>query len=216
MSADTRVVASLEEVLQNIRTYNQGVAEYPGLAARIKQHPAWYAVRDEQGSWIFGPSKFVGYHRADAKSYLASYSPRDGKETEPALSAWFEQVDLETQLGRELREAFVRFAEKFGKSPNARWRVSVTDESAASYGLSNRRGRKADNAGRIAHDPRICGGRPHIRGTRIRVHDIVAALAAGDTVEELLEDFPYLAAEDISAALAYAADAVDHRVLVAA
>jgi uncharacterized protein (DUF433 family) len=59
---------------------------------------------------------------------------------------------------------------------------------------------------RIAFDPQICGGRPHIRGTRIRVSDIVSALAEGDTIDELLEEFPYLAAEDISAALRYAAD----------
>lgn len=69
---------------------------------------------------------------------------------------------------------------------------------------------------RIAFDRDICGGRPHIRGTRVRVSDIVTALAEGDTVDEILSDFPYLAREDIVAALRYAAGAVDHRVVVAA
>lgn len=73
-----------------------------------------------------------------------------------------------------------------------------------------------DLSSRIVFDAGICGGRPRIRGTRVRVSDIVGALAAGDSIAELLEDFPYLAEADIYAALAYAAKAVDHRVLSAA
>jgi uncharacterized protein (DUF433 family) len=69
---------------------------------------------------------------------------------------------------------------------------------------------------RIISDPQICGGRPVIKGTRMRVSDIVEAFAAGATRSEMLADFPYLADEDISAALAYAARAVDHRVVHAA
>jgi uncharacterized protein (DUF433 family) len=48
------------------------------------------------------------------------------------------------------------------------------------------------------------------------VSDIVAAIAEGETVDDLIADYPYLSAEDISAALRYAAGAVDHRVLIAA
>jgi uncharacterized protein (DUF433 family) len=207
-----RPVTSFEEVVENIRNYAGNVARYDQLAARIKQHPAWYAIKESDG-WLFGPSKFVGYPEADARSYLASYSRKDGKETEPALAQWFEQVDLQTVLGRELREAFRQFAGKYGKTPNSRWRVSVPMRmleeirgSSATSGVSER----------IAFDPEICGGRPRIRGTRIRVSDIVAALSGGETVEEILDDFPYLARADIFAALQYAAAAVDHRVLVAA
>lgn len=211
MKTPTRVVASYQEVVQNIRTYNREVAEHTDLAARIKQHPAWYAVKDTHGNWIFGPSKFIGYVGASAGKYLASYSRKDGKETEPALAAWFEQVDPRTALGRELRQAFDRFAERFGKTANSRWRVSVSEDV-----LSSRPGQKRNVSDRIAFDPDICGGRPHIRGTRIRVADIIGALAAGDTTEELLADFPYLTGDDISAALGYAAGIVDHRVLIAA
>jgi uncharacterized protein (DUF433 family) len=49
------------------------------------------------------------------------------------------------------------------------------------------------------------GGRPSIRGLRVRVQDILELLAAGQTHEEVLADFPYLEADDIRAALAYAA-----------
>lgn len=211
-----RVVASLHEAIANIATYVRSVETHGGLAARIRQHPAWYAAKDKQGHWMFGPSKFVGYHAANASDYLAGYSRKDGREAEPALANWFVQVDMESPLGRELHREFIRFAERFGKTPNARWRVSVTEEELIAGGASERRTSDADLAARIAYDPDICGGRPRIAGTRVRVSDIVAALAEGASASEILQDFPYLSAEDISAALNYAAKAVDHRILKAA
>ena len=73
-----------------------------------------------------------------------------------------------------------------------------------------------DFSERIAFDPEICGGRARIAGTRVRVSDIVSMIAGGASQTEILSDFPYLKADDISAALFYAAGAVDHRVLKAA
>lgn len=58
---------------------------------------------------------------------------------------------------------------------------------------------------RIAIDPAVCGGRPTIAGTRMRVTDILEALASGVSEEELVRDFPYVKLEDIRACLAYAA-----------
>jgi uncharacterized protein (DUF433 family)/antitoxin (DNA-binding transcriptional repressor) of toxin-antitoxin stability system len=69
--------------------------------------------------------------------------------------------------------------------------------------------------GRITIDPDMCGGRPCIRGMRIRVSDVVGLLAGGTTREQLLADYPYLEAEDIDAALAYAAGSSNHRVIQA-
>ncbi|MCH8952166.1 MAG: DUF433 domain-containing protein [Proteobacteria bacterium] len=69
---------------------------------------------------------------------------------------------------------------------------------------------------RIAVDPAICGGRPHIRETRVRVADVLDMLAGGATPGEIVEDFPYLALEDVAAALAYAAATADHRIVDAA
>ncbi len=70
-----------------------------------------------------------------------------------------------------------------------------------------------DKYPRITIDPHVCGGRPCIRGLRIRVSDILEMLSAGASNEEILEDYPYLAAEDISAALEFAAHQLDHPVL---
>ena len=67
---------------------------------------------------------------------------------------------------------------------------------------------------RITHNPQQCGGRPCIRGMRIRVQDILELYAAGQSNEQILVDFPDLEAEDLQAALAYAARQIDHPVLV--
>ena len=69
---------------------------------------------------------------------------------------------------------------------------------------------------RVVIDPEVCGGRPIVAGTRMRVSDVLDALASPASVEELLADFPYLTHEDISACLAYGARAVDHTVVQAA
>lgn len=69
---------------------------------------------------------------------------------------------------------------------------------------------------RITIDPGVCGGRPCIRGLRIRVKDVLDMLAGGATREEILADYPYLIDLDITAALEYAARATDHPIIAAA
>jgi uncharacterized protein (DUF433 family) len=68
---------------------------------------------------------------------------------------------------------------------------------------------------RITVNPRQCGGRPCIRGMRIRVIDILELLAAGLSFEQILEELPDLELEDIKAALLYAVRKLDHPVLAA-
>lgn len=69
---------------------------------------------------------------------------------------------------------------------------------------------------RITFDPEQCGGRPCIRGYRLRVKDVLDMLASGASVEEILADYDFLERDDIRAALEYAADQTDHPVLVSA
>ncbi len=69
---------------------------------------------------------------------------------------------------------------------------------------------------RITFDPEQCGGRPCIRGMRIRVKDVLEMLAGGASEAEILEDFPYLEADDIKACLTFAAAEMDHSILRAA
>jgi uncharacterized protein (DUF433 family) len=68
---------------------------------------------------------------------------------------------------------------------------------------------------RVTVDPEICGGRPCIRGMRVRVKDVLDMLAGGSTRADILADFPYLQDEDITAALEFASRATDHPIMVA-
>jgi uncharacterized protein (DUF433 family) len=65
---------------------------------------------------------------------------------------------------------------------------------------------------RISIDPRICHGQACVKGTRIPVHQIVRMLANGDTVEDLLKDYPTLERADILACLEYAATLAEEQV----
>jgi uncharacterized protein (DUF433 family) len=58
---------------------------------------------------------------------------------------------------------------------------------------------------RITASPDVCGGRPCVRGLRIRVKDVLDLLSAGATREEVLGDYPYLESEDITAVLEFTA-----------
>ena len=73
----------------------------------------------------------------------------------------------------------------------------------------------AEVMGRITINPEQCGGRPCIRGMRIRVIDILGLYAAGLTAQEILDEMPDLEMEDLVAALRYAAQRLDHPVIAA-
>lgn len=70
-------------------------------------------------------------------------------------------------------------------------------------------------ADRITVNPKKCGGRPCIRGMRIRVIDVLDMLASGMSFDEILTDFPALEREDIIACLRFASRELDHPVLAA-
>jgi uncharacterized protein (DUF433 family) len=67
---------------------------------------------------------------------------------------------------------------------------------------------------RISIDPRVCFGKPTVRGTRIWVSLILDLLAGGMTMGELLEEYPQLTTEDIRAAIAYGAEMSRDRYVV--
>jgi uncharacterized protein (DUF433 family) len=68
---------------------------------------------------------------------------------------------------------------------------------------------------RITVNPEQCGGRPCIRGLRVRVSDVLVLLAAGLTPEKVIEELPDLELEDVAACLRYASSRLDHPVLAA-
>jgi uncharacterized protein (DUF433 family) len=62
---------------------------------------------------------------------------------------------------------------------------------------------------RIEVNPNICHGKPVIRGTRIMVKNILGSLAGGESVQEILKNYPELRYDDVEAALAFAIELVD-------
>jgi uncharacterized protein (DUF433 family) len=60
-------------------------------------------------------------------------------------------------------------------------------------------------ADRIIRDPGICGAQPIFKGTRVTLRTVLASLAEGDSVEEILADYPSLTTDDVRAAIAFAA-----------
>jgi uncharacterized protein (DUF433 family) len=207
------LVTSAEHARKNVLAFEKELAGNRKLADIMSYGRAWYAGRSGK-RWVFGPSKFVGYESNTAKRYLDTHDRRDGRLTERVLSQWFEEAAPDTALYRELHAALQEMFARYGKSPNKLLRLNVLKADLEMPSQSDRGGRTM--LSRITVDAEICGGRPCIRGMRIRVSDVLDLLAAGNGRSQILADYPYLETEDIEAALEYAAQALDHRVIKAA
>jgi uncharacterized protein (DUF433 family) len=210
-----QLVSRPSQVVANIRRFADELRVSPGLQATLSYVHAWYALRLENDRWIFAPSKFVAYCDNTAKQYLGTFRQvPDGGRPEQTLRGMFTEVDQDSSQGRMLIDELIDYVGEYGRAPRRRVRISIVSDDAGDSPapvLSDRA-----LLSRISMIPEVCGGRPCIKGTRMRVSDIVDMLAAGATRGEILEDFPYLTEEDVSAALAYAARATDHRVVRAA
>ena len=205
------VVANLDEALDNIDRYQVEVRKRLELAKLMKQVHAWYAIESSDGTWRFAPSKFIGYAGNNAKAYLVEAHHRDGGSTEAALRNWFVVVPPDTRRGAELNDALRSFLKSHGHSgPRRGARICVLKEVST----SDADAMSIDVRDRIRIDTGICGGRPHIRGTRVRVSDILDLFAHGVSEPEILADYPYLCEEDMRAALAFGAAASKHRVIL--
>ena len=205
------VVANLDEAVDNINRYQIEVRKEPGLAKLMKQAHAWYAIRSNDGTWRFAPSKFIGYAGNNARAYLMEAHHRDGGSTEAVLKNWFVVVPPETRRGAELNDALRSFLKSHGHSgPRKDARICVLREVSATDADIM----AVEVRDRISIDAGICGGRPHIRGTRVRVSDILDLFAHGVSQSEVLADYPYLCEEDMRAALAFGAAASKHRVIL--
>lgn len=209
------LVTKPAQVAANIRRFAEELPNSPGLQATLGYVHAWYALSTENAGWLFAPSKFVGYRDNTAKRYVETYRKvPDGGRPEQVLGAMFAPVDPDSSLGRAVMEELIDHLAEYGRTPRRRVRISIVPEESG-----DRRPLLPSDPvllARISTNPQICGGRPCIKGTRMRVSDIVDMIAGGATRAEILDDFPYLTDDDISAALTYAARAIGHRVVRAA
>ena len=200
-------VDSLDEAIENIGRYHRiDASRLSGVMGFVR---SWYAVRPDGQTWRFGPSKFVGYAGMTAERYGAERMSMDGRKAERALRPFFCDVPADDPVRDEVWRLLRGFLGAHGRRPHARARILIPANPAR--GDRDARG----GASRIHIDSAICGGRPHIRGTRVRVCDILDLLASGLQSKDVLADYPYLDESDVRAALAYGAASSAHRVIVA-
>ena len=212
--AGSALVTTRDQAIKNINRYQVALvddghgARLRGLMSRVH---IWYAARTDGRNWLFAPSKFVGYANNSADTYVLNMNARDGRKTERVLQPWFHVAVPGTRQADALAQALQEFLRKHGHvRPHKGARLFVPEE------ISDPASDAFKTPDRIRIDPAICAGRPHIRGTRVRVSDILQFMAAGAPASEILRDYPYLEAADLSAALAYGAAATDHRIVLAA
>ena len=206
-------VSDIADVKANIAAYSDAAAA-GRLQSMIAYVRHWYAVTSEDGKWIFAPSKFIGYAGITPRLYEKEHDELDGRATETALKEWFEELDPGHPLEAILRKELRRFVAEHGKSLNQLARIHVLkDETSKARHRSKAAG---GEKWRITSDAGVLGGKPCIRGMRIRVADILEMLAHGAERSDILDDFPYLEDGDITAALEYAMGTVDHRLIRAA
>ncbi len=214
------VIKSLAEARQQVERYQIEIEDSRALCERMSRTHQWYAIRSEDGGWLFAPSKFVGHAFKDARDYLkhsGGGGQADGRATEAALKRW--RVEPPASISGLLNEALDDFVGRHGarrRLDGAGDEIWLLPDDEASVRAKQGEFSRAGWRERIVVDSAICHGRPRIAGTRIRITDILEMLAAGATSAEVLADFPTIRGEDISAVLAYAAHSLDHRVVQAA
>ncbi|KZE33145.1 hypothetical protein IMF23_04570 [Chelatococcus daeguensis] len=110
------LVTRLDSALDAIRALNENLHQHPELADRLGQAHAFYVLEDGDKP-LFGFSKFVGYEGLTAEGYLRDYKSLDGRNTEHALSKWFEELRFGTPAYEELFEQLTDWLSEFGKRP---------------------------------------------------------------------------------------------------
>jgi uncharacterized protein (DUF433 family) len=127
-------------------------------------------------------------------------SPLDGKlwgtHTNNGGGGWPEKPQVESKSLK------MGIPSSFGENTGALKLLSKSGFSCYSYPMETEHFEELD---RITQNPAVMGGKPCIRGMRVTVGMIVGQIGAGVSVEELLNDYPYLEREDIMQALQYAA-----------
>lgn len=113
----SKLVASVGEALAGIRKLNASVNEHPELAERLGQAHAYYVLEEPDGGRLFGFSKFVGYQDMTAERYLQDYKELDGRNTEFALSRWFEEVRPGSPPYVALHAKLSDWLAEYGKRP---------------------------------------------------------------------------------------------------
>jgi hypothetical protein len=118
-----------EQIPENIRRFNEGLAQDIGLKTLLASFRVWYYVPQEDS---VGPSKFIGYEDMTAVEYMDKNYYLDGRDTELVLKQWFEELEEGTPEYRYVEQKVDQLTAQFGRRTNVRarfcaprgWRVS--------------------------------------------------------------------------------------------
>jgi hypothetical protein len=136
-----KIVTTPAQAIANILAFESELAKSPALQDRLPYARAWYANKDADGHWHFGPSKFIGHQDVDAAIYLKEADEADGRRTEAQLQSFFSVVEAENPLHAELHSELVSFLAKYGKTPSTKVRINIE------VGIRRKLREKADYAG---------------------------------------------------------------------
>ena len=115
----SKLVTSLDSALAGIDSMDGALNECPELAERLGQAHAFYVHERPGGELRFGFSKFVGYEGMTPEKYLRNYKALDGRNTEHALSHWFEEVRPNSRAYRDLFDRLSDWLAEYGKKPRS-------------------------------------------------------------------------------------------------
>ena len=111
------LVTSPQKAVEAIRTLNGILPSEPNLADRLGQVHAFYVIDGDDAEPLFGFSKFVGYDDLSAEYYLRNYKNLNGRNTEHALSKWFEELRFGSPAYNAMYGKLSAWLGQYGKKP---------------------------------------------------------------------------------------------------
>ncbi|EOI3468997.1 hypothetical protein ACN5L5_000386 [Cronobacter turicensis] len=122
-----RLCCNKQEFASGIRAFNQGISTIPNhpVYAQSGKYKCWYAIKDENKKWIFGPSKFIGYAGIDIDTYIAKQRDLDGKATEKQLVKFSENVD--EHMHAELLEQLIESLSRVNRTPGKSVKIKIIE-----------------------------------------------------------------------------------------
>jgi uncharacterized protein (DUF433 family) len=211
------LVTNADEAVDNIRRFASELSGSPELQSRLGTFKVWYAAPRLEGGHDLGPSKFVGYRGNTAAAHVENsgkHGMRHGNDAQDVLDVAFADVPAGSAEHRALWRELSHILSRYGRRPHKGTRFRMPVQRQLSEAVAQVSPSRTGDW--IISDPSICSGRPTLKGTRIRVSDVLQLLAGGDSAEQIAADYPSLRLEHIEAALVFAAAAVEHRFIKAA